>query len=83
MLTRKLECRLNSCPKHSGMIKALLYDGSIKCFKDDCHEIMTFGAFDLLEGLDVVVLRAVHDREDLGDEAGFTAGPLARGTVIS
>ena len=44
---------------------------------------MTFGAFDLLEGLDVVMFGAVHDRKDLGNEAGFTAGPLARGTVVS
>ena len=65
------------------MIKALLYDGSIKCFKDDRHEVMTFGAFDLFEGLDVVMLGAVHDRKDLGNEAGFTAGPLTCGTVIS
>ena len=44
---------------------------------------MALGAFDLLEGLDVVVFGAVHDREDLGDEACFTAGPLTCGTVIS
>lgn len=61
----------------------LLYDGPIKCFEDDRDEIVTLGTFDLLEGLDVVVLGAVHNREDLGDEAGFTAGPLARGTVVS
>ena len=65
------------------MIKALLYDGSIKCFKDDCHEIMTFGAFDLLESLNIVVFGAIHDRENLSNEARLIAGPLARGTVIS
>ena len=61
----------------------LLYDGSVKCLEDDRDEIVTLGTFDLFEGLDVVVLGAVHDREDLGNEAGFTAGPLASGTVIS
>ncbi len=61
----------------------LLYDGPIECFEDNRDEVVTLGAFDLLESLDVVVLGAVHDREDLGNEAGFTAGPLARGTVIS
>jgi len=61
----------------------LLYDGSVKCLEDDGDEIVTLGAFDLFEGLDVVVFRPVHDREDLGNEAGFTAGPLTCGTVIS
>ena len=61
----------------------LLYDGSVKCLEDDRDEIVTLGTFDLFEGLDVVVLGAVHDREDLGNEAGFTAGPLTCGTVIS
>ena len=47
----------------------LFCDGPIKCFEDDRHEIVTLGAFDLLEGLDVVVLGSVHDRKDLGNEA--------------
>ena len=65
------------------VVRRLLDDGSVQCLEDDRHKIVTFGAFDLLKSLDVIVLRAVHDREDLGDEACFTAGPLARGTVIS
>jgi hypothetical protein len=44
---------------------------------------MTFGAFDLLKSLDIIMFGTVHDREDLSDEASFTAGPLASGTVIS
>ena len=44
---------------------------------------MTFRTFDLFKGLDVIMLGAIHDRENLGDEAGFTAGPLTSGTVIS
>ena len=64
-------------------VKSSLDDRAVKCFEDDGHEIVTLGAFDLFEGLDVVVFGAVHDREDLGNEAGFTAGPLASGTVIS
>ena len=66
-----------------GRGEGLLDDRAVKRFKDDRDEIVTLGTFDLLEGLDVVMLGAVHDREDFGDEACFTAGPLARGTVIS
>ena len=44
---------------------------------------MALGTLDLLEGLDIIVFGAVHDREDLGHEACFTARPLTRGTVIS
>ncbi len=32
---------------------------------------MALRAFDLFEGLDVVVFGAVHDREDFGHEMGF------------
>ncbi len=63
--------------------QCLLDDCAVKRLEDDCDEVVTLGAFDLLESLDVVVFGAVHDREDLGNEAGFTAGPLASGTVIS
>ena len=66
-----------------GRQETLLYDGPIKCFKDDRHEVMTFGAFDLFESLDIIMFGTIHDREDLSDEARFTAGPLASGTVIS
>jgi hypothetical protein len=65
------------------MRKALLNDGPVKCFEDDRHEIMTFGAFDLLESLDVIVFGAVHDRENFGDETNLAAGPLTSRTVIS
>ena len=61
----------------------LLYDGSIKCFKDDRYEVMTLGAFDLFESLDIIVFGTVHDRENLSDEASLAAGPLTSGTVIS
>ena len=63
--------------------EGLLDDRAVKRFEDNRDEIVALGAFDLLEGLDVVVLGAVHDRENFGNEAGFTAGPLARGTVVS
>ena len=66
-----------------GKGKNLLDDCAVKRLENDRHEIVTFGAFDLFEGLDVVMLGAVHDRKDLGNEAGFTAGPLTSGTVIS
>ena len=61
----------------------LLDDRAVKRFKNDRHKIVALGTFDLLERLDVVVFGAVHDREDFGNEAGFTAGPLASGTVVS
>ncbi len=61
----------------------LLDDRAVKRLEDDRDEIVTLGAFDLLESLDVVVFGAVHDREDLGNETGFTSGPLTGGTVIS
>ena len=37
---------------------------------------MTLRTFDLLEGLDIVVLGAVHDGEDLGHKMGFIARPM-------
>ncbi len=47
----------------------LLNDRAVQRFEDDRYEIVTLGTFDLLEGLDVFVFGAVHDREYLGDEA--------------
>jgi len=63
--------------------EGLLDDRAVKRLEDDRDEIMTLGAFDLFEGLDIFVLGAVHDREDLGNKAGFTAGPLTSGTAVS
>ena len=71
-----------ACVK-SGRGEGLLDDRAVKRLKDDRHKIVTLGTLDLLESLDVVVLGAVHDREDLGNEAGLTAGPLTSGTVVS
>ena len=44
---------------------------------------MAAWAFDLLEGLDVVVLGPVHNAEDLGRKLGFFAGPLTGCASIS
>jgi len=63
-------------------VRGLFDDRAVKRFENDSDEILTLGAFDLLEGLDVVVLGAVHDGENFGDEMGFTAGPLTGGTNI-
>ena len=63
--------------------KKLFNDRAVQRLEDDRHEIVALGTFDLFEGLDVVVLGTVHDREDFGNEAGFIAGPLASGTIIS
>ena len=48
-------------------------DASVESFEDDCHEIVALGAFDLLEGLDVLVFGAVHDGQDFCDEVRFIA----------
>ena len=63
-------------------MEELLDDRAVKRLEDDGDEIVTLGAFDLLESLDIIVFRTVHDREDLGNKAGFTTGPLASRTVI-
>ena len=60
----------------------LFDDRTVQCFEDDRYKIVTLGAFDLLEGLDILMFGAVHDREDLGNEASFTTGPLAGGAAI-
>ena len=50
---------------------------SVKRLKNNRDEIVTLGAFDLLEGLDVLVLGAVHDGKNFGDEVALISGPLA------
>ena len=37
---------------------------------------MTLRTFDLFEGLDIVVLGAVHDGENFGHEMGFITRPM-------
>ena len=39
----------------------LFSEGAVKRFKNNGHEVMAFGAFDLLKRLNVILLRAVHD----------------------
>ena len=63
--------------------KMSLYDSAVKRLEDDGDEIVALGAFDLLEGLNVIVFRPVHDGEDLGNKAVFVSGPLAGLTNIS
>jgi len=53
-----------------------LGEGAVEGFKDNRHEIMTFGTLDLLESLDVVVLRTVHNRKNLRFELSFVSRPL-------
>jgi hypothetical protein len=61
----------------------LLRDGTVEGLEDDRYEVVAFGAFDLLEGLDIVMLGAVHDAEDFGDEFVFFPRPLASRTHVS
>ena len=53
-----------------------LSDGAVQGFKNDCYEVVALGAFDLLEGLNILVLGTVHDGENFGGEVGFISGPL-------
>ena len=55
----------------------LFSDRSVERLENDGHEIMTFGALDLLEGLDVLVLGAVEDGKNFCDEVGFVTRPVA------
>ena len=57
-------------------------DRPVEGLEDDRDEIVAVGAFDLLEGLNVVVFRAVDDAQDLSGEPGFVAGPAARRASI-
>ena len=57
-------------------------DRPIQSFKDDRDQIVAFGTFDLLKGLDVGVFRTVHNGENFGDEMIFITGPLARGAIV-
>ena len=43
---------------------------------------MTLRTFDLFEGLDVVVLGAVHNGENFGHEMAFISRPMAACTGI-
>ena len=43
---------------------------------------MALGAFDLFEGLDIVVLGTVHDGENFGHEMGLISRPMAACTGI-
>ena len=60
----------------------LFGDGPVEGLKNDGHKVVTLGAFDLLEGLDVFVLGAVHNGENLRDEVSFIPGPMATGACI-
>ena len=43
---------------------------------------MTLRTFDLFEGLDIVVLGAVHNGEDFGHEMGLISRPMTARTSI-
>jgi hypothetical protein len=55
---------------------------SVECLEDDGHQVVTFGALNLFERLDVFVLGPVHDRKDFGDEVGFVARPVTARTSV-
>ncbi len=70
-----------SCQKTVGA--ALFNDRSVERLENDGDEIVALGALDLLEGLNIVVLRPVHDGKNFGDETLLAAGPLTGGTNVS
>ena len=51
----------------------LFSECAVQRLENNRDEIMALGALDLLEGLDVLVLGAVHDGKDFGDEVRFIA----------
>ena len=60
----------------------LFCDGAVERFKNDGDQIMTFGAFNLFEGLNVVMFGAVHNRKDFRDKTGFFSRPVTSRTSI-
>jgi len=54
----------------------LFGDLAVKGLEDDRHKVVTFGALYLLKGLDILMLRAVHNGKNLCHEVGFVTGPL-------
>ncbi len=54
----------------------------IQRFKNDGDQIVALGAFDLFEGLNIIVFGAVHDGKNFRDEMSFVSGPLATGTSV-
>ena len=54
-----------------------LFDGTAaQCLKNNRDEGLTLRAFDLLEGLDIVVLGAVHNTQDLSHKLAFISRPM-------
>ena len=49
----------------------LFGDCAVESFEYNGHKIVALGAFDLLEGLNVFLLGAVHDGKNLGHEVRF------------
>lgn len=60
----------------------LFGDRAVESFEDNRDQVVTLGAFDLLESLDIVVLGAVHDGEDLRHEIRFISRPMTTRTRI-
>ena len=62
--------------------ECLAGDLTVERFKNNRNQIMALGAFNLLESLDVVMLRAIHNRKNLGEEVVFFPGPLTTRTCV-
>ena len=52
------------------------------CLEDNRNEVVAFGTFDLLEGLNILVFGAVHDGKDFCGKMLFIARPMTTGTGI-
>ncbi len=59
-----------------------LCDGPVKGLKNDGHQVVALGAFDLLEGLNVLVFGPVHDGKNFCDEMDFIPGPVTARTRV-
>lgn len=51
---------------------------SVQSFEDDRYQVAALWTFDLLEGLDVIVLGTIHDAQYLCDEPTFISRVIAR-----
>jgi hypothetical protein len=49
---------------------------AVEGLKNDRDQIVTLGALDLLEGLNVLVFGAVHDGQNFGHKVGLISGPV-------
>lgn len=63
-------------------MRGLLRESSIQGFKDNRHQSTALWAFDLFEGLNVLVFWTVHNGEDFRRKLRLVARPVAGRAVV-